>query len=324
MRVKDFSYNHPASQLRHLTIRQLRALAALANRGSVTAASTHLGLTQPAVTQQLRQLQELAGLPLVQRTGDGMLLTAAGREVLTLASRIEAAIADCQGSLDLLAGRTGGMVHLGAVSTAKYFVPHAIAAFSKRFPKIEIKLTIGNREEIRAAMHSYDLDFAVMGRPPEDVSVDVRLLGPNPHVIIASKGHWLERDAGLSLTDLVHETFITREPGSGTRTLMEGLFQNSDLEPVIGMEMSSNETIKQAVIAGLGVAFISAHTVASELADGRLVILDVGGLPIVRQWYAIRRSDKLLLPPAQAMFDFLGAEGSNYLPEVPGLGGGAS
>ena len=322
MRGKDFSYNHPASQLRHLTIRQLRSLAALASKGSVTGASTQLGLTQPAVTQQLRQLQELAGLPLVQRTGDGMLLTAAGREVLTLASRIEAAIADCQGSLDLLAGRTGGIVHLGAVSTAKYFVPHAIAAFSKRFPKIEIKLTIGNREEIREAMHSYDLDFAVMGRPPDDVSVDVRLLGANPHVIIARKGHWLERDAGLDLTDLVHETFISREPGSGTRTLMEGLFEKSELEPIIGMEMSSNETIKQAVIAGLGVAFISAHTVASELADGRLVILDVGGLPIIRQWYAVRRSDKLLLPPAQAMFDFLGTEGSNYLPDVPGFGAG--
>jgi LysR family transcriptional regulator, low CO2-responsive transcriptional regulator len=146
MSAKELSYNaHSAAQLRHLTIRQLRSLAALAAKGSVTAASTQLGLTQPAVTQQLRQLQDLAGLPLLQRTGDGMLLTEAGKEVLTLAERVEAAITDCQGALDLLAGRTGGTVHLGAVSTAKYFVPHAIAAFSKRYPKIEIKLTVGNR-----------------------------------------------------------------------------------------------------------------------------------------------------------------------------------
>ncbi|MBI5260606.1 MAG: LysR family transcriptional regulator [Bradyrhizobium sp.] len=313
MSAKDFSYN---AQLRHLTLRQLRSLAALSVKGSVTAASNHLGLTQPAVTQQLRQLQDLAGVPLLQRTGEGMLLTAAGKEVVALAGRIEAAIADCQGALDLLAGRTGGSVHLGAVSTAKYFVPHAIAAFSRRFPKIDIKLTIGNREEIRDAMHGYDLDFAVMGRPPADVDVDVRQLGKNPHVIIARKGHWLEKDSGLNLTDLVHETFLTREPGSGTRTLMEGLFQRSDLEPIIGMEMSSNETIKQAVMAGLGIALISAHTVAHELSEGRLVVLDVAGLPIVRQWYVIRRSDKVLLPPAQAMFDFLGSEGSNYLPDV--------
>jgi DNA-binding transcriptional LysR family regulator len=304
-------------RLQHLTIRQLRSLAALSAGGSVTAASNQLGLTQPAVTQQLRQLQDLAGLPLLQRTGDGMLLTAAGREVLALAGRIEAAIADCQGALDLLAGRSAGMVSVGAVSTAKYFVPHAIAAFSRRYPKVEVRLTIGNREEIREVMHGYDLDFAVMGRPPADLNVDVRQLGKNPHVIIAPKGHWLENDLGLNLTDLVHETFLTREPGSGTRTLMEGLFQKADLEPTIGMEMSSNETIKQAVLAGLGIAFISAHTVAHEVAEGRLVILDVAGLPVVRQWYVIRRSDKILLPPAQAMFDFMGSEGSNYLPDVP-------
>src|SRR3954463_4559013 len=330
MSAKELSYNASA-QLRHLTIRQLRSLAALAAKGSVTAASTQLGLTQPAVAQQLRQLQDLAGLPLLQRTGDGMLLTEAGKEVLALAERVEAAIADCQGALDLLAGRTGGTVHLGAVSTAKYFVPHAIAAFSKRYPKIELKLTVGNREEIREAMHGYDLDFAVMGRPPADVSVDVRQLGRNPHIIVARKGHWLEKDSGLNLTDLVHETILTRtalwhepfpprEPGSGTRTLMEGMFQRSDLEPIIGMEMSSNETIKQAVIAGLGIAFISAHTVAPELTEGRLIVLDVAGLPIVRQWYVIRRSDKVLLPPAQAMFDFLGSEGANYLPELPDFG----
>jgi molybdate transport repressor ModE-like protein len=300
-----------------LTIRQLRSLAALSARGSVTAASNHLGLTQPAVTQQLRQLQDLAGLPLLQRTGDGMLLTAAGRELLRLSERIEAAIQDCQGALDLLAGRTAGVVSIGAVSTAKYFVPHAIAAFSKRHPKIDVKLTIGNREEIREAIHGYDLDFAVMGRPPGDVHVDVRQIGKNPHIIIARKGHWLETDRGLQPTDLAHETFLTREPGSGTRTLMEAFFQKSDLEPTIGMEMSSNETIKQAVMAGLGIAFISAHTVAHELAEGRVVVLDVAGLPIVRQWFVIRRSDKVLLPPAQAMFDFMGSEGSNFLPDVP-------
>ena len=318
MMDKNFSYIAP--RLRHLTIRQLRALAALSARGSVTAASNQLGLTQPAVTQQLRQLQDLAGLPLLQRTGDGMLLTAAGREVVALSERIEAAIRDCQGALDLLAGRSGGTVSIAAVSTAKYFVPYMIAAFSQRYPKIEVKLTIGNRDDIHQAMRGYNLDFAIMGRPPADIAVDVRQLGKNPHIIIAPRGHWLEKDAGLNLNDLAHETFLTREPGSGTRMVMEALFQKSDLEPIIGMEMSSNETIKQAVMAGLGIALISAHTVASELNDGRLVALDVASLPVVRQWYAIRRSDKVLLPPAQAMFDFLGTEGANYLPNVPVVG----
>ena len=303
--------------LRDLTIRQLRALAALSANGSVTAAANKLNLTQPAVTLQLRNLQDLAGLPLLQRTNDGMLLTGAGKEVLTLHERIEAAISACATSLDMMAGRTGGRVSIGAVSTAKYFVPFAIAAFSRLHPKIDITLSIGNREEIRQALRGYDLDFAIMGRPPPEVEVDTHLIGDHPHIIVAAKGHWLARDFGLAAVDLSHETFLTREPGSGTRMLMEQLFEASELKPAIGMEMSSNETIKQAVIAGLGIAFISAHTVASELEDGRLVALDVAGLPVVRQWFVVRRQDKVLLPPAQAMLDFLSAEGARFLPGVP-------
>ncbi|MBN9040944.1 MAG: LysR family transcriptional regulator [Rhizobiales bacterium] len=302
--------------LHNLTIRQLRALAAVASEGSVTGASNRLGLTQPAVTLQLRNLQELAGLPLVQRTGDGMALTGAGQEVLMLAERIEAAISTCQTSLDMILGKTGGSITIGAVSTAKYFVPYAIAAFSKLHPNIDIKLTIGNREEIREAMRGYDLDIAVMGRPPAGIDFEVHLIGDNPHVIVAPKGHWLEKDFGLAAVDLTHETFLTREPGSGTRILMESLFEMTELRPNIGMEMGSNETIKQAVLAGLGIAFLSAHTVASELADGRLVILDVAGLPVVRQWLVVRRRDKVLLPPAQAMLDFLRTEGPSFLPSL--------
>ncbi len=207
--------------LRNLTIRQLRALAALAGGRSVTAAANKLNLTQPAVTLQLQNLQELAGLPLVQRTNDGMLLTGAGQEVLMLSERIEAAISTCATSLDMIAGRTGGRVSIGAVSTAKYFVPFAIAAFSKLHPKIDISLSIGNRQEIRQALRGYDLDFAIMGRPPADVDVDIHLIGDHPHIIIAPSGHRLALNVGLSTAELADETFLIREQGSGTRMLME-------------------------------------------------------------------------------------------------------
>jgi LysR family transcriptional regulator, low CO2-responsive transcriptional regulator len=301
---------------RDLTIRQLRALAAVQAAGSVTSAAGRLHLTQPAVTLQIRNLQQLAGLPLIQRTGDGMILTEAGRNVLALAERIEAALVDCEQSLDMIAGRSGGHVSIGAVSTAKYFVPFAIAAFSRRFPKIDVTLRIGNREDIREALRDYDLDIAIMGRPPADIQVEMRLLGKHPHVVIAPAGHALARKKRITSADLQDEVFITREVGSGTRMLMEGFFQTNGLKPKIGMEMDSNETIKQAVIAGLGIALISQHTVSHELSEGRLVALKLPGLPIVRQWHAIRRADKLLLPPAQAMLDFLGKEGSRYLPDA--------
>ena len=301
---------------RQLTLRQLRALAAVQAEGSITAAANQLHLTQPAVTLQLRNLQTLAGLPLIQRTGDGMRLTDAGREVQRLTERIEAAMFDCEQSLDMIAGRSGGRVSIGAVSTAKYFVPFMIAGFSERFPRIDVTLRIGNREDIRDALRGYDLDIAVMGQPPAEVEVEMRPLGNHPHIIVAASGHRLAGKRKLAAADLAGETFITREQGSGTRMLMERFFQTSGLKGRIGMEMDSNETIKQAVIAGLGIAFISQHTVSHELTGRRLVALKVAGLPIMRQWHAIRRADRVLLPPAQAMLDFLGKEGSRFLPNA--------
>jgi len=197
-------------------------------------------------------------------------------------------------------------------------VPFAISGFSKLHPEIEVRLTIGNRKEIGAALRGYDLDFAIMGRPPVDIEMDVRLIGDHPHVIIAPTAHRLARKSKLALADLALETFLTREPGSGTRGLMEQLFESAGVRPTIGMEMSSNETIKQAVIAGLGIAFISAHTVATELDERRLAMLDVVGLPIIRQWFVVSRKDKVLLPPAQAMQRFLGDQGAQFLPRTQG------
>ncbi|WP_454616054.1 LysR family transcriptional regulator [Bradyrhizobium cenepequi] len=306
----------PGHFSRDLTIRQLRALTAVHAAGSITGAANRLNLTQPAVTLQLRNLQELAGLPLIQRTGEGMALTDAGRTVLALVERIESALADCEQSLDMIAGKSGGRVAMGAVSTAKYFVPFAIAAFSQRYPKIDVTLKIGNREDIRDALRGYDLDIAVMGQPPPDIEVEMRPLGRHPHVIIAAADHRLNGRKRVAAADLAGETFITREHGSGTRMLMEQFFQKHRIEPKVGMAMDSNETIKQAVMAGLGIAFLSQHTVFHELEEGRLVVLKVAGLPVMRQWHAIRRADKILLPPAQAMLDFLGKEGSRYLPNV--------
>jgi LysR family transcriptional regulator, low CO2-responsive transcriptional regulator len=304
--------------LREVTIRQLRALAAVHKHRSVTAAAKQLHLTQPAVTLQLRNLQDLAGLPLIQRTTDGMLLTDAGREVLALSERIEAAIGSCDIALDMIAGKTAGRISIGAVSTAKYFVPFVISGFSRLYPSVDVTLFIGNRQEIGTALRGYDLDIAIMGRPPVDIPMNVNLIGDHPHVIIAPTSHRLARKSRLALSDLANETFLTREPGSGTRGLMEQLFEQAKLRPKIGMAMSSNETIKQAVIAGLGIAFISAHTVATELDERRLVTLDVDGLPVVRQWFVLARKDKVLLPPAQAMLDFLSARGARFLPRTHG------
>ena len=197
------------TKLRDVTIRQLRALASVAVGGSVTAAANKLHLTQPAVTLQLRNLQQLCGLPLLQRTSDGMVLTPAGQELYTLFERIEAAIESCATSLDMITGRTGGRISIGAVSTAKYFVPFAISAFSKLHPGMDISLTIVNRQDIRQALRSYALDFAIMGHPPPDIELDRHLIGDHPHVVIAPTGHRLANASGLSAVDLAHERFVS-------------------------------------------------------------------------------------------------------------------
>jgi LysR family transcriptional regulator, low CO2-responsive transcriptional regulator len=304
-----------------VTLRQLRTLAAVETMKSVTGAARQLGLTQPAITLQIRTLQDLVGLPLLRRTNEGTMLTEVGANLAALHHRINAALSDSAAAISAIKGLSAGVVAVGAVSTAKYFMPFAIAGFSHLYPKIQIKLSIGNRREILDALRNYALDVAVTGRPPEDMDLDRRLIGPHPHMIIASPSHRLARLRETPLKELSDDTFIVREPGSGTRLLMERTFANQRFEPKVGMEIDSNETIKQAVMAGLGVAFISGHTVATELADLRLVALDIVGTPIVRNWYVVNRRDRELLPPALALTKFLSSESGRFLPDLPALKG---
>jgi LysR family transcriptional regulator for metE and metH len=237
--------------------------------------------------------------------------------VLDIQERIEAALIECSESLGEMSGLTRGRVSIGVVSAAKYFAPRAIAAFAASHPRIDIKLTEGNRGDIIAALERLDLDIAIMGSPPARLAGSQQVIGDHPFVIIAPAGHRLAgRQRRLQLVALANERFLLREPGSGTRTLMERLFAKHKVAPRTGAEFGSNETIKQAVMAGLGLAFISAHTVAAEVAAGWLSILPIEGLPVVRQWYAVRVKQKQAPPAGAAMWDFLMAKGASFLPDA--------
>ncbi len=305
--------------MRDPTLKQFRLLAAAAHGGSFVAAAQACHLTPPAVTMQMRQLEEEAGIALFERHGREFSLTQAGREVLAAAERVEAVLGDLSAGLAALKSLKAGRVTVGAVSTAKYFVPRMLAAFSKIHPEIEIELIIGNRAETIAAFRDARFDIAVMGRPPEGVEVESVPIGDNPHVMIAPPSHALAGRHQIAPARLADETVLVRENGSGTRMLMENFFSSAGVTPRIGMAISSNETIKQAVIAGLGIAFLSAHTIEAEVADGRLVVLDVAGLPEVRQWFVVRPASKRLMPAARALRDFLTTEGSRLLPHPIGV-----
>ncbi len=303
--------NVPISRV---TLKQLRALVATVREGTFSAAAQSLNVTPPAVTMQMQLLEEMAGLPLIERTESGLRPTDAGQIVLDTARRCEAALTACGETLQTLKGAGGGRVTVGVVSTAKYFAPRALAAFSHSHADVDIRLSVGNRSEIIEALRDYELDFAVMGRPPQSFNVEQEVIGDHPHFIVAPPEHHMAGKRGIAIGELADETFLLREEGSGTRMLMQRLFAEIGLSPNIGMEIGSNETIKQAVMAGLGIALISVHTVSAEVNDGRLVILDVEGLPAVRQWFVVRRGDRQLMPASQALWDFLAATGVDFLP----------
>jgi LysR family transcriptional regulator, low CO2-responsive transcriptional regulator len=302
--------------LRNVTLKQLRVFAAVVRSGSMSGAAKLLNVSPPAVTLQIQLLQQQVGLSLLERSPNGTRPTQAGSELLGAVERIEAALAESGAVLASIAGSERGSVSVGITSTAKYFAPRALAAFSRAHPAIELCLTIGNRAEIIDGLRRLQLDIAVMGRPPEEIAVEAIVIGDHPHFIVAPCDHPLARRAAFSPKLLAGETFLVREPGSGTRNLMERFFVEAGVAPKIGMQIGSNETIKQAVIAGLGITFISGHTVDSEIVDGRLTPLKVKGLPIVRQWYVVHLSERRRMPAVEAVCKFLAQEGGRFLPET--------
>lgn len=308
----------------HWTLRQLRLVALAAASGSYAKAAQDMGLSPPAVTAQMKALEEDIGVPVFERVDGRLRPTAAGQELLSAQERIARALSEAEQAIAALKSPERGSVVVGVVSTAKYFAPMALAAFRRRRPEIELKLIIGNREDIIRGMVSLDFDVAIMGRPPTALEAETRLIGDHPHIVVAPVDHPLfKRRKRITPADLARESLLVREPGSGTRMLMERVFEEAGApNPPIAMEIGSNETIKQSVMAGLGLAFISAHTVAAEVADGRLRVLEVEGLPVVRQWLAVRARDKRLMPAGQALMDFLAREGASFLPQLPDGEGG--
>ncbi len=302
--------------LEDATLKQLRSLTAAVRFGTISAAAEHLHLTAQAVGQQLKLLERAVGMPLTQRVPSGLVATDAGREVLAAAERIDDELTSCAQAVELIQSGQVGSVVLGAVSTAKYFSPQLLAAFWRAHADVDVKLQIGNRQETIAAIERHEVDITIMGRPPAELDLDERVLGPHPHAIIASPNHPLATATSIDPAQLHGEQFIVREVGSGTRSLTEWLFVQANIQPDIAMEISSNETIKQAVMADLGVALISGHTAAAEIADGRLVVLPVSETPIMRQWIAVRRQPGHLAPAAQLLWDFLADHAAEHLPEV--------
>lgn len=299
----------------HLTLRQLRVFDSVAHHLSFSRAAEALHLTQPAVSMQIKQLEEAVGLPLFEQLGKKIYLTVAGKEFLHYCRNILDQLTEAENVLAEMKGVDRGKLTMGVATTASYFATQLLAEFCKRYPKVSVSLNVTNRETLLQQLAQNQLDMAIMGKPPEGLDLDMTSFMENPLVIIAAVNHPLAHTSNIPLSRLQQETFLVREQGSGTRIAMERFFTEQAIKLTTGTEMSTNEAIKQAVQAGMGLGILSLHTVSLELEANRLVVLDVQSFPIMRDWYVVHRKGKRLTATAQMFKEFLLKEGAQIAEE---------
>lgn len=298
--------------MRNLTLRGLRVFEAAASTGSYSRAGELMGMTQSAVSQQIRQLEDEVGQRLFDTQARPIRLTDAGAELLRHARVILAQISVAEDALGTLDGQVRGLLHLGVVSPGQYFVPRLLADFRQRHPDLRLKLSQGRRDALLALLAERQLDLLVGGYPPAEAEVEAEVFARHPHCIIAAPEHRLAgpQPQPIAWAELRHDTFILREAGSATRAFLEHLLQMQRLQVRADVELQGPEAIKAAVMAGMGISFASAHTFQSELAAGRLVVLDVQDMPKQLDWCVLTRRDTPLSATQRLMRDHILAHGA--------------
>jgi DNA-binding transcriptional LysR family regulator len=299
--------------MKNATFRQLRVFTEVARHLSFARAAEAMHLTPPAVTMQVKELEGHVGLPLFERSGRKVALTTAGEYMLVYARKMLATLKDAEDAAARLQQLEVGTLTIGMVSTAKYFLPRLLAEFQREHEGIEIRLAVGNRDQLVSMLQGNEVDIAVMGRPPKELATRAEPFAAHPHVFVAPTDHPLLRIGHPTVASMRPYGFILRERGSGTRAAMETFFEATRFEPRVTMEMSSNETIKQAVMAGMGLSFLSLHTIGLELDNQLIAVLDVEGTPIVRAWNVVHTLSKLLSPAAEAFRYFMLEQAESHL-----------
>ncbi len=289
----------------HLTLRQLKVFEVAATELNFTLAAKQLFLSQPAVSMQIKQLEENIGLPLFEQMGKKIFLTEAGRELFHYSRNITQQLAEMEELFDEMKGPGQGKLTLSVVNTANYFTPQLLARFCQRYPGINVNLQVANRDAVLNQLADNCTDLAIMGQPPDSIDVSAESFLDNPLVVIAAPDHPLAAKKHIKFSRLATENFLSREPGSGTRGAMERIFAEHNIQPHISMEMETNEAIKQAVQAGMGLGILSLHSIELELETSRLALLNVEHFPLLRQWFIVHRSNKRLSGAAVSFKDFL-------------------
>jgi len=289
----------------HLTLRQLQVFEKVASHLNYSRAAEELYLSQPAVSMQIKQLEENIGLPLFEQMGKKIFLTEAGRELFHYSRNIAQQLAEMEAVFDEMKGLEQGKLTLSVVNTANYFTPRLLAKFCQMHPNINVILQVANRDAVLKQLADNSTDLAIMGQPPDGLDISAEPFLDNPLVVIAAPTHPLAKLKRVRLAQLAQETFLSREKGSGTRSAMERVFAEHQIQPRISMEMETNEAIKQAVQAGMGLGILSLHSIELELETKRLAMLKVEHFPLLRHWFVAHRANKRLSSAALAFKEFL-------------------
>jgi len=290
------------------TLQQMRLFEAVARHRSITRAADEVHLTQPSVSMQVKTLEDKLGLPLTEKIGKTLHITRAGQVVAAASRDVLDRLGDMQRALEDMHRETAGPLSVSAVSTAKYFLPQLLGSFKRRYPGVEPRLQITNRETVLKRIADNADDLYIMGRSPSEGALVVEPFLENIIVFAARPDNPLVGQKNIPLARLVKENIIQREPGSGTRQAIETAFLAAGQKISTHMEFDDTEAIKQGVISGLGIAYLSLHSLRLERAAGELEVLDVEGFPLRRRWYAAHQQGKRLSSAAQSFLDFLQQE----------------
>jgi LysR family transcriptional regulator, low CO2-responsive transcriptional regulator len=304
--------------MKNATLRQLKVFEAVARNLSFSRAAEELHLTQPAVSTQVRKLEEHAGLPLFEQLGKKIHLTPAGAQMLQSSRAIIQQFQEVEEAMTQFKGVSGGKLNVTVISAGDYFFPRLLVEFARRHSGVTLNFGVCNREELLGQLAENRTDLAIMVRPPLDADTLAEAFAPHPYVVVAAPDHPLAAKKRIPVSRIAREPFIVREKGSDTWNSMEDAFGTHLAQLNIAMEIKSTETIKQAVMAGMGVSFLSAHTISRELQAGSLAVLDVQGFPLMLNWYVVHRRSKRLPPVAQAFKRFLMKDGASLLQQMMG------
>lgn len=299
---------------RRISIRQLQVFEAVSRLRSYTRAAKELHLTQPTVSMQIKKLESDIGLSLIEQVSKKISLTVTGMALQTAAYDILYTLGKFETEVEDQKGLRTGHLHFAVVSTANYFAPRLLGQFRKLYPGIKITLEVTNRTHILERMQNNRDDIYLIGKPPRISDLEVQPYLPNPMVVVAPVDHKFAQQKRVSLQDIIHEPFILREEGSGTRVAVESKFAESGLKLNIGMELGNNESIKQGISGGLGIAVLSLHTLTRGDMN-ELTVLDVEGFPISWQWFIGYSRNKHLSVAAKTFIDFMHEMGPSLLPE---------